>query len=363
MLSLRDGKPIAKMTGKKGVEILSIIDPDNYVEPKKPKKMPKKAPAYPKGAACPSRDPVPYGRTRSPKGRATPFGEVAEEVSSCKAKCCGGSYYCCEYCDENECQESPCCENCNIYYDLDSVEESVEESDDDEYEHWKEQSGKPHMIQEFNVPTGNKLTPIPDLTERFVDYVAGPSGSGKSTIAADLAAQFKKINPKTPIFIFSRTDAKKDPAFSKLKPFHQITLDESIVTDPIDITEEIREGGALMIFDDCNTIQNDKIKKEVEKIMSDAMEVGRKLNCNMIITSHLVTPNEKKMARTVLNEMHNLTVFPKSGSSQQIRYALKTYFGLNNKQIDKILGLNSRWVRISKTYPQYVLYDKGSYIL
>jgi hypothetical protein len=93
------------------------------------------------------------------------------------------------------------------------------------------------------------------------------------------------------------------------------------------------------------------------------MEVGRKLNCNMIITNHLVIPNEKKFARTLLNEINMISLFPKSGSSQQIKYALKTYWGMNNKQIDKILDLKSRWVIISKTYPQYVLYENGCFIL
>jgi hypothetical protein len=206
------------------------------------------------------------------------------------------------------------------------------------------------------------LIALPNLEERFVDYISGPSGSGKSTQAASTAAEFRKIYPRKPIYIFSRTEVKNDPAFAKLKPI-QIPIDEGLLEDPINITEEVTEGGALMIFDDCGTIQNDAFKKEVEKLMMDAMEVGRKLNCNMIITNHLVVPNDKKFARTIMNEMNTLTVFPRSGSSQQIRYALKIYFGLTNQQIDRIIDLDSRWVRISKTYPQYVLYDKGAFIL
>lgn len=307
MFSLTKGKPIAKTDNTRGkINILSIIDTDND----KPKK-------------------------KTIRG------------------CGHGGKYCCRYCDEEYCQDEPCCKKCKVYYD-DSTES--ESSEDDI-------RGNGIIGKEFKPPKNMKLLPIPDLTDRFVDYIAGPSGSGKSTVTAMLANQFQKIFPLKPVYIFSRTDAKDDPAFKGLKRIHQIHLDDSIVEDPIDIVSEIKEGGALMIFDDCNTIQNDKIKKEVEKLMADAMEVGRKLKCNMIITSHLVVPNEKKMARTILNEMHNLTIFPKSGSSQQIRYALKTYFGMNNHQIDKILATKSRWVRISKTYPQYVLHSGGAYIL
>lgn len=262
---------------------------------------------------------------------------------------------CCRDCDEEYCLDDPCCDNCPVYYQSDS------ESEDSSYD--EPRGGKNKLIgKEFHTQHGEKLIPLPNLKERFVDYVAGPSGSGKSTMASSLATEFKKIYPKKPIYIFSRTSVDNDPAYKKLKPI-QISLDETIVEDPINIEKEITEGGALMIFDDCTTIRDEAIKKEVQKLMEDAMEVGRKINCNMIILNHLVIPNEKKFARTVMNELQNLTIFPKSGSSQQIRYALKTYFGLNNKQIDTILSLNSRWVRISKSYPMYVLHENGSYIL
>lgn len=328
MFSLTHGRPIAKSDGKNKI-ILSIIDPDEEEE-------------------------------------ETSFQPIH------KGGKCGGIHRCCKYCDDELCLDDPCCNNCEIYYEADCSASqeggSMTDSEEDYYEdvrnHKQDVRNRKQGLQmtKYNVPAGSKLIPLPDLTQRDVGYIAGPSGVGKSHIAGALGMEFKKVFPKKPVYIFSRTDAKNDPAYSKLKPI-QINIDESLLEDPIDITEEITEGGALMIFDDCGTIQNDKLKKEVEKLMSDAMEVGRKLNCSMLITNHLVIPNEKKFARTVLNEMNSITVFPKSGSSQQIRYALKTYIGLNNKQIDEILALKSRWVRISKNYPQHVLYDKGAYIL
>jgi len=249
---------------------------------------------------------------------------------------------CCKWHNPEFCEEEPCCDKCDLY----SLESESDEGDNSDLE--------------FH--TDKKLIPLPDFTNRFVEYIAGPSGSGKSTIASGLAQEFRKMNPSTPIYMFSRTDAKEDPAFTKLKLI-QIPIDESLLEDPIDITHEIQDEGCLLIFDDCGTIHNDKLRKEVEKLMSDAMEVGRKLNCNMIITNHLIIPNEKKFARTILNEMNMLTVFPKSGSAQQIRYVLKTYWGMANNQIDDILSINSRWIRISKNYPQYVLWETGARIL
>jgi hypothetical protein len=206
----------------------------------------------------------------------------------------------------------------------------------------------------------SKLTPLPKINERSVDYIAGPSGSGKSSYAVNMAKIFKKVNPKSDIYIFSRTDIDNDPAFDGLD-YHQVKIDESIITDPIDITE-LNEG-CFILFDDCGTIQNDKYKKAVEKLMGDIMEVGRKLNIWITITNHLVIPNDKKFARTIMNEMQTLTVFPKSGSAQQIRYCLKNYYGMNNSQIDYILNLPSRWVTIHKNYPMCVVYETGAFIL
>lgn len=203
-----------------------------------------------------------------------------------------------------------------------------------------------------------KLLPLPNPEARQIHYISGPSGSGKSTYASNMMKIYKKLLPKLDLIVFSRKAS--DPVIDKLKPYRYI-IDESLITEPIDIMDELK-GGAILLFDDVNTIQDDKIKKAMDKLMNDAMEVGRSENINMLITNHLVIPNEKKMARTIMNELHNLTIFPKSGSAQQIRYALKTYFGMNNKQIDEILKLPSRWVTISKSYPTYVLHEHGVYI-
>jgi hypothetical protein len=206
-----------------------------------------------------------------------------------------------------------------------------------------------------------KIEPLLNVDERTVSYIAGPSGSGKTTYAVELIKKYKKIFPDKEFYLFSRTNHENDPVFQGMD-VNQVEIDEDLLDDPIDIETELNDGSVLL-FDDCNTIQNDKLKKSIDKLMADIMEVGRKLDITIIITNHLVIPNEKKMARTVLNEMQVLTVFPKSGSVQQIKYVLKTYFGLDNKQMNYIVSLPSRWVTIYKNYPMCVLYEGGCFIL
>jgi energy-coupling factor transporter ATP-binding protein EcfA2 len=217
----------------------------------------------------------------------------------------------------------------------------------------KYQTGKTVIVED------GILQPIPNIKTREIPYVAGPSGSGKSTWASKFAELYHKLHPDNEIYIFSRV--AKDPAFDKLHPV-RVPVDESLVADPIDIMEEI-EDHDLVIFDDCDTITDDKVKKAISKVKNDILETGRHKNICCIVTSHLINGNDRKDSRTILNECHNLTIFPASGGAYGIKYALKNYWGMGAKDIDKIMKLPSRWVTISKNYPQYVLYEKGSYIL
>jgi hypothetical protein len=209
--------------------------------------------------------------------------------------------------------------------------------------------------------SNGKIKALMDFKNRGVYYIAGPSGSGKTSYAINIIKDYLKMYHNTDFFLFSRTSYKNDPAFNGMK-INQILLDENLLDNPIDIENELTER-SILYFDDCNTVQNKKIKEYIENLAGDIMEVGRKLNITIIMTNHLVIPNERKIARTIMNEVQYLTVFPKSGSSQQITYALKTYFGFNKTQITKLLALNSRWVTIIKSYPITIIYENGIYIL
>lgn len=246
-----------------------------------------------------------------------------------------GDHKCCNKCSK-KCSKRKCCGGCLLCCD----------DDDDD------------IGQSMELIDG-KLEPIPNPDQREVPAICGPSGSGKSTYSSIYVENFKNIFPEKEFYLFSRGDS--DPVLDRLHP-NRILIDDSLIKDPIDITKELT-GGVIIVFDDVTTIRDNKVKKEIEKLMMDIMEVGRKLDIYIVVTNHLVIPSDKNFARTFMNELTSLTVFPKSGSSQQIRYALKNYFGLNNNQINEILELPSRWVTIFKNYPMCVMYELGAYIL
>lgn len=203
------------------------------------------------------------------------------------------------------------------------------------------------------------FTPLPDENVRRVVLICGPAGSGKSTYAGEWIRNYSKLFPENQIFGFSRGNLVSDPAFQGLS-ITQIPVSEDIVMNPIDICNELSEG-SLVLFDDC-TFQNPKFQKAMHDLMIQIMEIGRKLEITCVIINHLIIDNCKAFSRVLLNECTSLTVFPKSSSTQQIRYSLKTYWGFNNKQIDQFLATDSRWCTFMKEYPGCILTQYECYI-
>jgi hypothetical protein len=160
-----------------------------------------------------------------------------------------------------------------LYLDPDDKSKSSESDSSESYSEESE-SDRGQLGTEY--VSDGKLIEILNPNERNISYVCGPSGSGKTTHSIELIKSFKKIFPKRDFYLFSRTDYKNDPAYKGIK-VNQVLIDESLIDNPIDIEQDIPPG-SILLFDDCNTIQNDKIKKSIDKLIADILEVGRKLN-------------------------------------------------------------------------------------
>lgn len=204
----------------------------------------------------------------------------------------------------------------------------------------------------------SKIIPIHNNKSR-IHYICGSSGCGKSTMASKILESYKKENPKNEIYIFSRKS--NDIALDHLKPIW-VSIDDELLENPIDITKEVEKGGCCFLFDDYNTIQDKELRECVSNLMHDIMEVGRAYNICCVITNHLINGDNKKDMRTIFNEAHTITIFPKGGNIYGIRYMLKNYIGYDKSVIERILKLNSRWCTIYKHYPNYVLYENGAFI-
>lgn len=200
-----------------------------------------------------------------------------------------------------------------------------------------------------------KLVPLPNIhADRNTMYIAGPSGSGKSTIMSLYCNEYKQIYPERKMYMIS--ECSDDPAFDGLD-INRIPIGEDLLNEPI-VPDEIPES--LIIFDDTDTILDDKIRKIILKMKEKFLQTGRKYKIDVLISSHTVT--DYKKTKKILSECENIIVFPRCGEKRSIKYVLKEYVGFDKNIIKRIMDCPSRWVLINKRYPNYILYTLGAFI-
>jgi len=110
--------------------------------------------------------------------------------------------------------------------------------------------------------------PNPD-TEREILYITGASGSGKSTYTANYIKNYKKMFPKNTIYCFSALN--DDESLDVVKP-KRIIIDDSLVTDPIPISEF---SNSCVVFDDIDVISDKKQRDAVYSLLNQILECGR----------------------------------------------------------------------------------------
>lgn len=206
---------------------------------------------------------------------------------------------------------------------------------------------------EIKIKDAGHLIPLPNPKDRGVIYICGASGSGKSTYAAQYIFNYLNLFPENPVFVFTRLEL--DPVLQELG-CQRIPISKEL--EKLDAIRDLNDS--LCLFDDIDTIPDKKLRDKVYAISMDILETGRHRNIYVIVTSHLINGNDRKLCRTTINEAKQIVLFPKGGNVYGIRYLLKNYIGLSPKQIDEILALNTRAVTIHKNYPQFYFYDKGA---
>lgn len=200
---------------------------------------------------------------------------------------------------------------------------------------------------------GEKMVPLPNKHVVEKVYVTGISGAGKSHWSSRWLVEYFKMFKDDEYFLISTVD--DDKVLDDLNPV-RIPLNDSILEIR---PEELRNS--VVMFDDTDSIRDKPLRKAVGAFRDNLLEIGRHFNTRMLITSHLVFNFHH--TRRVLNEATSIVFFPGAGSTYQIRRFLKVYAGLDPNQIKKILNLPSRWVVLHRTYPNFVLYEKGVYML
>lgn len=203
--------------------------------------------------------------------------------------------------------------------------------------------------------TDGKLIPIPRNDKRSTYFISGPEGSGKSSLASLIIHEYRKMNKKNPFYIFSKVD--EDLPLDKLKPI-RLELNSELIQDPIE-TYELENS--VVLFDDIDTISSAPLLQELRRLRDNILEVGRHNNITILSLVHNMTNN--KATKMSLLESAYVGFFPKMGDSYHINRYLKEYGGLSKQQIEKIYSLPSRWVLHHKRAPNWIMYEKGIYLL
>lgn len=218
---------------------------------------------------------------------------------------------------------------------------------------------KEYKGKEFYLDDG-QISPIPieipDQNERI--YIAGPSGSGKSTFINKWLKFKLRLDPDTKVYVFSKLDEDKSLEKDIKDHINRIALNQELVEDPMEASDFPK--GSVVIFDDIDTIKDEKVLKAVKKLRDDLLETGRHEDLTIFTVSHTIM--NYKSTKASLNECTSVVLFPK-GNQHQITRFLKEYMGFSPKMIQKCLKLRSRWFEVVKNYPTFVLHEHGGFII
>jgi len=230
--------------------------------------------------------------------------------------------------------------------------------------------GKSDEVKDIETEDGGIMVPLPCENHHECLFVGGPSGSGKSTYIGNYIKQYMKTFPNKEIILFSAV--KSDKSLDEIKKLRRYDLsDDSMIEHPIDVKNL---EGSLCIFDDYTQVKSKAMREAVQDLLERVITTGRchaeekltkrqmrERDIDVIVTSHQFQAYQD--TRSILNECTSLTCFPGSGSAYQIKSVLRIYAGLSPKDIAHIYSLPSRWITFSKWFPQYILYERGAYVL
>ena len=210
---------------------------------------------------------------------------------------------------------------------------------------------------EINLPPNStfSLLPTADSKTRDVYYICGPSGSGKSYIAKTLAQEYHSNFPDRPIYLVSKL--LEDSTLDKLKYLQRIAP-EKLVETPIDTLDVFKDS--LVIFDDIENFDK-KTDAVIQNLINSIASTGRHENVSMVYITHLLS--DYKRTRLLLQEATRFVLYPQSTGGHALNYLLQNYLGMDKTEISALRKSGSRWVCISRQYPNWVVTENSARIM
>jgi len=226
-----------------------------------------------------------------------------------------------------------------------------------------------NLYKDIRLNPGSEFQLTPCIEdERSVFYIYGPSGCGKTTVASNYLKEYRRLYRKRPIFLVSKKEM--DPMLDDILGLRvkRIPIGPEIINDPITLLELSRKDknepkgldfGCCIVFDDYETFDK-QLQTCVFTLRDTVLELGRSYHITVIVISHIGCSGQK--SKIVLNEATNVVYFTGSNPYQNERI-LKTYCGLDKKQMEKLAKSTSRWKWNHRKNPQYVITQTEAYML
>ena len=193
---------------------------------------------------------------------------------------------------------------------------------------------------------GKSTSLFPLITEpSFRALITGGSGSGKTFFVSE----FLKVNkPRKGAGIFMFSPFEEDPSI-KNKNIIPIKLENYEEEYDREFNIEDLPKGSICIFDDVDTY-NKQYRQMYLDVRDTLMERGRHLDISTINIQH--NPLQGVKGKVVLRESMYYVCFPRY-NVRDTKVLLKTYTGMTTDQINEVMNVDSRWVMVKKSVPNY----------
>lgn len=197
---------------------------------------------------------------------------------------------------------------------------------------------------------------VPETRPKHHDVVVLCSmpGAGKTTFIKNYIDDFFKLFPEAEnaVLFTSRDEENKDEGLeSVLNKINYITIDESIIDDPIEISDlrtKNEEGEIiprLIIADDYENLEK-KIANSFFNFLQKCIKNGRKDGIYVLIANTVIPISGNVAYANILSNCTKFIYFPRKEPSN-LTYVLNKYFGINERIFTTMRNFyHSRWLAI-----------------
>lgn len=209
----------------------------------------------------------------------------------------------------------------------------------------------------INAEEGDRIVKLPlSPLDHEVIVVTGMPKCGKTFWINEYVNAYIQLYKNT-VFLITRN--KNDDTISKdINKYIVINVDDEMLKDLPQIQDF---ANSLVIFDDIESSSSSKCTEKMYSLMSDIAKNGRHYNITLIFSNQECRMGVK--TKPILACTTGFVIFPKNCALYQMRLLLKEHMGYTKKEIEMVLDINSRWVYLNRSSPQYVISDKSIFMM